>query len=130
MARQTNPQPPEQGVPAEQALITPAVRPEVLLALQQQQASQAINNECALIRQEIGRLRGELQGVKDVQTGTSGEIASLKKFHHIVIGIVIAAAALISVVWYFAGSKFSTLLKMAEETQFCEAHPAEKICLN
>jgi hypothetical protein len=123
MARPTKPLQPEQGVPVEQALVTPAYRPEVLLALQQQQSSQAINNECALIRQEIGSLRGELQGIKDTQTITSGAINSLKRFHHIVIGVVIAVAGLITVIWFLVGSKVTTLLKVADEKQFCEEHP-------
>lgn len=129
MARPTKPLQPEQGVPSEQALVTPAFRPEVLLALQQQQSSQAINNECALIRQEIGSLRGELQGVKDTQTSISVVIGALQRFHHIVIGVLIAASVLLSLciagVWFFAGAEVRTLLRMADDQQYIESHPAK-----
>lgn len=126
MARASSQQQPSSGVPPEQALVTPATRPEVLLALQHQQATQAIHNECAGIRQDIGALKAEIETLK-TSSGTMGtDVGGIKRFHNIVIGVVIGVAAVIGVIWYFMGSKVSTLMEMADERQVEKLHAADE----
>lgn len=128
MARPTKTQQPELGGPGEQALVTPTMmRPEVLLAMQHQQSNQAIHNECASIRQELGMLRGELQGLKDANNQAASSIRKLERFHSIVLGFALAISVLIGGLWYFVGSKISTLLELADSQQFVERYGEQEV---
>lgn len=128
MARPVQQQPqPEGATTPEQALVTPAVRPEVLLALQHQQSTQAINNECAQIRQEIGSLSAQIAAMKSDLMAAATGISGIQRTHHIGIGVAIAISVLIGAIWYFVGSKFSTLLLMADERQVSDMHKADAI---
>jgi hypothetical protein len=124
MVQQINLPQPEQGVPGEQALVSPASWPGELAALHQQ-SSQAIHNECALIRQEIGLLKGELTGLAVIQTTQSGKIEKLERIYHIGIGIIIAASILMSIVWYLTKFDLDTLLQMAHRQQYLEFQKSE-----
>jgi hypothetical protein len=126
MARQSNQTQPSQATPPEQALVTPATRPEVLLALQHQQAVQAFNSECAGIRQELGSLGARIDALKKDSATNSDDMKAIKRLHHIGIGIFIAVAFLLTVVWYFVGSKVGTLLMMADERQITDLHKMDE----
>lgn len=128
MARQTNQQQPSQATP-EQALVTPATRPEVLLALQHQQATQALNGECAAIRQEVGSLDARMIALKTDLTSTSTEVAGIKRVHHIAIGVVAVVSLALGGVWYVVKSKIDTLLMMADERQVFDRHKDDKATL-
>ena len=126
--RQTPPS--QRSTPAEHALTTPNVRPEVLLALQQNQSAQAINNECAAIRQEIGAMKAGIVGLKGALKEHGDSVSGIRKTHHIVLGVGLAIAALIGVVWYLIGHKVSTLLTMADEREISHLHKPDSAIKN
>jgi len=94
----------------------------MLLALQQHQSTQAINSECAAIRQEIGALKAQVDGLKTGLGDTSKDVSGIRRTHHIALGVFLAISVLIGVLWYFVGSKVSTLLVMADERQISDLH--------
>ncbi|MDO7834927.1 hypothetical protein Q4610_07685 [Sphingobium sp. HBC34] len=123
MVRRTSPQtPPNQATPSEQPLVTPALgaMPEMLLALQQAQAAQALNSECAAIRQELGILKAEVANAKTAIDESAKDISGIKRVHHIVVGAFLVISVALGLVWWAIGGKVTTLLKMADERQVAD----------
>ena len=87
MARQTRPlTPPNTATPGDQALVTPANRPDVLLAIQHTQAVQTLHQECANIRQDLGTIRAEVAALKVSKTALENDIQELKHLRSKIIG--------------------------------------------
>lgn len=128
MARWTpQPPPPNTATPVDQALVTPANRPEVLLAVQHTQAVQTLHSECASIRQEIGGLQSEVATLKTDKVRLETDISDLKHLRSKLVGGAIVlgllAAGLITFCWYFIGPTWVTVQKMAAEY---EVHKADR----
>ena len=114
MARRTLQKRPDTSVPAEQALVTPQdTLPAVAQILHGQQQNQ--------ILQDIGAFKAEIGNLKASEADLRGDIGDLKKLANRLAGILIGAGFVITllggIVWFLAGSKVSTLLKMADDQQ-------------
>ncbi len=127
MVRQTRQSQPNPATPSNQALVTPyqASPNDLVSALQQQTNQQSM----AQVQRDIGALQAEINNIKVSLGATSKDVSDLTRLAHQLRGTMIGGGLIltlfISVIGYFAGSKFNTLLKMADIEQVREAEASE-----